>query len=217
MSELPGTKLHGEAGRESFSVFTDFGHASIELEWEQFPFLRDLVSRLEKYFQNYVASKATETNADNPDPCACGYIGDMSYAGNVATGERFHQRNTCWPRKSGMFSEKSFLCTWVLPQDCDPPHGITHDKTYELLIEAFLKKEGYPGSGWDTKEPVLIGYPLDGRIQLLSGSHRWAAAKDAGIKIPVLMRQRSVIEASFGLLSEWEKIMKAPPSSEAST
>jgi hypothetical protein len=49
----------------------------------------------------------------------------------------------------------------------------------------------------------------------LSGSHRWAAAKDAGIKVPVLVRQRSVIEESFGILSEWEKVMRAPPSTEA--
>jgi hypothetical protein len=104
----------------------------------------------------------------------------------------------------------SILLTCMATEDCDPPHAVKDFDNFERLAEQFLKKEG----GWDLDKPVLIGYPLNGRIQLLSGSHRWAAAKVAGIKIPVLVRQRSVIEEFFGNLEEWAKIMQPIPTKE---
>ncbi|MHB8407848.1 MAG: ParB N-terminal domain-containing protein [Acidiferrobacterales bacterium] len=91
-----------------------------------------------------------------------------------------------------------------------PPHAVKDFKNFERLTEQFLKGQ----DGWDPSEPALIGYPFNGRIQLLSGSHRWAAAKEAGIQIPVLVRQRSVIEEFFGNLDEWAKIMSPLPTSE---
>jgi len=105
---------------------------------------------------------------------------------------------------------KGILLAWMEPDDCIPPHRVGHFDKFDELTEIFLKKEG----GWDLNEPVLIGYPFEGRIQLLSGSHRWAAAKKAGIKIPVLVRQRSKIEEVFGNLDEWEKVMRSVPAKE---
>jgi ParB-like nuclease domain len=105
---------------------------------------------------------------------------------------------------------KGILLAWMSPEDCDPPHAVKHEDKFEELVEQFLRRED-----WDLNRDALIGYPLNGRIQLLSGSHRWAAAKLAGIKIPVLVRQRSRIEEVFGNLDEWEKVMRPVPAREA--
>lgn len=63
------------------------------------------------------------------------------------------------------------------PIQCLPPHGVTDPEKMYALANSFATR------GWEG-EP-LIGYRIeDGRIQLLSGSHRWAAAR--------LMRKRVI-------------------------
>ena len=57
---------------------------------------------------------------------------------------------------------KGILETWVAPEDCDPPHAVKHLDKFEELTHRFLMEEG-----WDLNEPALIGYPFEGRIQLL--------------------------------------------------
>lgn len=71
--------------------------------------------------------------------------------------------------------------SWIEPSLCDPPHKVTHPEKFIDLCGAFC------GEGWDINEPPLLGYPIDNKIQLISGSHRWAAALEANIKIPIIV------------------------------
>lgn len=92
------------------------------------------------------------------------------------------------------------------PVDCVPPHGLdmtpgSRDSIkVEMLTEAFVK------NGFDPNEPALVGYPLDGMIQLVSGTHRHLAAHCAGIKLPIKMMLRSVVEAMWGT-PDWDKFI----------
>lgn len=100
--------------------------------------------------------------------------------------------------------------TWVDPQDCDPPHGLDlslarHANKVNALIEAFAI------NGFDQNHSALVGYPLNGRIQLLSGTHRHTAAVATKIKLPVTLWLRSNVEETWGELQEWMKVMKDIP------
>lgn len=61
------------------------------------------------------------------------------------------------------------------------------------LIEAFQRDGGF-----NKDYPALVGYPIDGMIQLLSGTHRHCAAFQASIKLPVTLWLRSDIEERWG-------------------
>jgi hypothetical protein len=90
------------------------------------------------------------------------------------------------------------------PRSCIPPHGVSHpEKVYELANKFILY-------GWGENQLPLIGYPLKGKIQLLSGTHRWNAAKLAKLElIPVLIRKRKQVENAVGDLDKWKVIMDA--------
>lgn len=102
------------------------------------------------------------------------------------------------------------LIVWVDPHDCDPPHGLDlttardADKV-NMLMEAFAVR------GFDKAHAALVGYPRDGRIQLLSGTHRHEAARRVGIKLPVTLWLQSTIEDGWGTLDDWQRIMKDIP------
>ena len=107
------------------------------------------------------------------------------------------------------------IITWVSPNDCYPPHGLdfkcTHDSDkVHMLVKEFR-------NGFDKSKPALIGYPLDNKIQLLSGTHRHEAAKRVGIALPVVLWLRSDIERSWGKLEKWIRIMEDIPVSELET
>lgn len=92
---------------------------------------------------------------------------------------------------------KALCYVWVHPDDCDPPHGldltVEHDATkVEMLRQAFVE------SGFDLGQPALVGYPLDGRIQLVSGTHRHLAAEQADILLPVTLWLRTDIQEMWG-------------------
>lgn len=96
------------------------------------------------------------------------------------------------------------------PQDCDPPHGLDlsseHDwQKCKMLAEAFMEK------GFDFSKSALVGYPYNGRIQLLSGTHRHQAALWTGTKLPVTPWLRSDVEMSWGLLEKWLRVMRDIP------
>lgn len=98
---------------------------------------------------------------------------------------------------------------WLDPNDCDPPHSLDmsseHDASkVEMLVEAFSK------DGFDKNYPALVGYPLNGRIQLLSGTHRHMAAGIADIKLPVTIWLRSDIETRWGT-DLWESAIADIP------
>jgi hypothetical protein len=73
------------------------------------------------------------------------------------------------------------------------------------LVDAFRK------DGFNKDHPALVGYVLNGRIQLLSGTHRHCSAQAIGMKIPVTLWLGSQIDQSWGTLEEWAKIMKDIP------
>ena len=90
---------------------------------------------------------------------------------------------------------RSFV--WVDPSDCIPPHGLDlasprDANKVEALRKAFEEK------GFDKKYPALVGYALDGKVQLLSGTHRHLAAAQAGIQLPVTLWLRSDVEETWG-------------------
>lgn len=91
---------------------------------------------------------------------------------------------------------------WVSVAECDPPHGVSHpDHAIELANQ-------FAASGWDPSCPALVGYPWQGRIQLLSGSHRWIAAGIAGIQIPVVIVPFKHVDRCWGDLRAWATLMR---------
>jgi len=99
------------------------------------------------------------------------------------------------------------------PSDCDPPHsldlslGSRDSQKVELLAEAFA------AHGFDPSMPALVGYPKDGRVQLLSGTHRHEAARRAEIPLPVTLYLRSYVEAAWGTPG-WERLIADIPVKE---
>lgn len=95
---------------------------------------------------------------------------------------------------------------WVPTGICTPPHRVTHEEKLEQLTTEFSQR------GWDIAQPALVGYPLGCGIQLLSGSHRWAAATAAGLVcIPVIIHPYSAFQRAHGNLGAWKTLMDAPP------
>ena len=90
---------------------------------------------------------------------------------------------------------------WLPPSACFPPHKITHPEKALELFRAFSTE------GWDTKEPPLVGYPWGEGIQLITGSHRWLAAAEAGIQIPVKIVPYGSVWASWGNLERWATLV----------
>ncbi len=111
-----------------------------------------------------------------------------------------------------MSKKTTSLVVWMDPRDCDPPHEVRKHERLEPLVYAFATE------GFDKSRPALVGYILNGRIQLLSGTHRHAAAKKVGIQIPVTIWLGSQIEESWGVsLEEWRRIMEDIPVSDLET
>lgn len=105
---------------------------------------------------------------------------------------------------------RSFM--WVNASDCDPPHGL------DMLGERDANKvarlyEAFMIEGFDLNEPALVGYPLNGRIQLLSGTHRHEAASRAGILLPVTLWLNSDIMETWGT-ELWEETIRDIPVKE---
>lgn len=100
--------------------------------------------------------------------------------------------------------------TWIAPEACIPPHKVARPEQVKTLAEEFSS------NGWGTGYPALVGYYLNWQragqpLQLLSGSHRWAAAVRAGLDvIPVSIIDYSVINKFWGNLIPWAQIMDAP-------
>jgi hypothetical protein len=104
--------------------------------------------------------------------------------------------------------------TWADPSDCDPPHGLdlTDGSRDSLKVEA-LEAE-FRAAGFGEDFPALVGYVLDGRVQLLSGTHRHEAARRAGVRLPVTLWLRSDVEGAWGREEEWAKLIADVPLKE---
>jgi hypothetical protein len=86
---------------------------------------------------------------------------------------------------------------WVDPKDCIPPHGLDMESKRDYEKVERLTKE-FKANGFDLNMPALVGYPLEDKIQLLSGTHRHLAAIKAGIKLPITLWLRSDVERMWG-------------------
>jgi hypothetical protein len=91
--------------------------------------------------------------------------------------------------------------TYIAALACDPPHGVTHPEKAEELRVAFAR------DGWRPSAPALVGYEHSGRVQLLSGSHRHAAALATAILIPVVLVDYDEVRHAFGNVNAWLEIM----------
>src|ERR1700743_3097950 len=109
------------------------------------------------------------------------------------------------------FSKQYFLAH---SEDCVPPHGLVLEPGSRDEIKVQKLTETFAKDGFDHSMPALIGYPLDGMIQLLSGTHRHEAAKRAGIRLPIHLHLRSVVEAAWGKEEEWANLIADIPVSE---
>jgi ParB-like chromosome segregation protein Spo0J len=78
---------------------------------------------------------------------------------------------------------------------------VTHPEKQAGLIEAFRN------SGWDTSRPNLLGYTWEDRIQLATGSHRWDAANETGILVPVNVYTYDFMREIWGT-DEWVRLIK---------
>ena len=100
--------------------------------------------------------------------------------------------------------------TLVAPEDCDPPHRLDlHPGSRDSIKVAWLEA-AFRTAGFDPAYPALVGYPLGGRIQLLSGTHRHEAALRVGMKLPVKMHLRSDVEAAWGT-EDWAALIADIP------
>jgi len=89
---------------------------------------------------------------------------------------------------------------WLSASELIPPHRVIRFGQVDSLWETFKYV------GWDTSKPVLRGYFDGGKVQLLSGTHRRAAAELAGIKVPVIVWSKAEVEAAWGT-PLWDRIM----------
>lgn len=99
------------------------------------------------------------------------------------------------------------MIQWISPIKLWPPHAVTHPEKVAELIKLFKAR------GWGVGYDALVAYPtLDNQtgrmgIQLLSGSHRWAAAVEAGIHVPVVVLAEETVERCWGNVEMWKTMM----------
>lgn len=98
----------------------------------------------------------------------------------------------------------------VNAEDCEPPHGLDLEPGSRDSIKVEYLTKCFIENGFDPNQPALVGYPCNGKIQLLSGTHRHEAAKRAGIQLPVTLKLRSVVEAAWGTPA-WDELIKDIP------
>lgn len=89
--------------------------------------------------------------------------------------------------------------TYLQTTECMPPHAVGRPEHVDDLVESILLR------GWDG--PSLIGYPFNGTIQLLSGSHRYAASQRLQIAMPVVIVPFEVVQEAHGHLEAWSTLM----------
>jgi hypothetical protein len=103
---------------------------------------------------------------------------------------------------------------WVNPCDCEPPHGLDLTEGSRDSIKVNHLEAQFRVVGFGEDFPALVGYVLDGKIQLLSGTHRHEAARRAGVMLPVTLWLRSDVEGAWGVPEEWAKLIADVPLKE---
>jgi hypothetical protein len=101
------------------------------------------------------------------------------------------------------------IVLWVDPNDCIAPHSLDMNSARDANKVENLRQQ-FEKNGFDINHSALVGYPLDGKIQLLSGTHRHLAAKQANVALPVTLWLRSDIERMWGT-DLWDKAIQDIP------
>lgn len=97
---------------------------------------------------------------------------------------------------------ESYPVEWFSPTVCTPPHRAQRLEQVDDLAEAFSLM------GWNPAAPALIGYRWGSGIQLLSGSHRWAAAMKSKLdRIPIVLIDYLEVHRAWGDVELWKKVM----------
>lgn len=96
------------------------------------------------------------------------------------------------------------MIVWLAPPDCDPPHPVTRSAKLEALIRDLQQH------GWRRGHPALLGYPLEDRVQLLTGAHRWAACVELQRLIPVDLMAHETVVLQWGD-DDWITLVNSPP------
>lgn len=93
--------------------------------------------------------------------------------------------------------------SWLSPHNCVPPNYSTRPERLKELV-ADLKQ------GWNiNRYPKLVGYELaNGRVQLISGTHRWAACNELKHRMPVVVFPRDVVFECWGIPDKWKELME---------
>jgi len=87
---------------------------------------------------------------------------------------------------------------WLNPNILDLPHRVTRPEQVDSLVLSLTK------CGWCG--PPLIAYWHGNAIQLLSGTHRAAAARQLDMVVPVIVHPYDVVEKAWGT-PEWQDLM----------
>lgn len=101
------------------------------------------------------------------------------------------------------------MIIWVLAEDCIPPHSLDLQSKHDREKVEYLAQE-FAKYGFDPNFPALVGYPLDGKIQLLTGTHRQLSGELSNTKLPVSMFLRSDIEKAWGTPA-WQRVVADIP------
>ena len=107
------------------------------------------------------------------------------------------------------FERRTRTFIWVDPTDCDPPHGLDMEGERDANKVSRLQS-AFEINGFDIDMPALVGYPSEGRIQLLSGTHRHRAALLCGQKLPVTLWLKSDVEEMWGT-ELWSTVIEDIP------
>jgi hypothetical protein len=100
---------------------------------------------------------------------------------------------------------------WLFPADCDPPHGLDMEPGGRDDVKVAHLEDQFRHSGFDLDYPALVGYPLNGRVQLLSGTHRHrAASRIDGFLLPVTLFLSSDVRTLWGT-ERWAGVMADIP------
>lgn len=92
---------------------------------------------------------------------------------------------------------------WFQTHYLIPPHKITREEqVLELAADMILK------GGWDFSKPALVGYWDGYQVQLLTGTHRLAAAIICELKrVPVVVWKPGVARDAWGNEALWRSII----------
>lgn len=96
------------------------------------------------------------------------------------------------------------------PEDCIAPHGLDLTEGGRDAIKVDHLYSCFTKDGFDPNEPALVGYPLNDKIQLLTGTHRHEAAKRANMMLPITIHLRSAVEAAWGTPA-WDILIQDIP------